>query len=111
MTYKKLYEKTSDADESAPVINISSGAISRSCRQARHPPATREPQFLKFGTPYEDNRTILHGVQKLPPGRLLRVRADEKPELERYFRPQLAGDKTPRREMPLDCVRRLRTTL
>jgi asparagine synthase (glutamine-hydrolysing) len=51
-------------------------------------------QFLEFGYTFEDARTILNGVRKLPPGHFLRVRADEKPELERYFRPQVASDRT-----------------
>ena len=45
-------------------------------------------QFLEFGYTFEDDRTILNGVHKLPPGHFLRVRANEKPELERYFRPR-----------------------
>src|SRR5215467_378727 len=51
-------------------------------------------QFLEFGYTFEDDRTILNGVYKLPPGHFLRVRAGEKPELERYFRPQAASDQT-----------------
>jgi asparagine synthase (glutamine-hydrolysing) len=51
-------------------------------------------QFLEFGYTFEDDRTILNGVHKLPPGHFLRVRAGEKPELERYFRPQAASDQT-----------------
>ena len=46
-------------------------------------------QFLEFGYTFEDDRTILNGVHKLPPGHFLRVRANEKPELERYFRPEV----------------------
>ena len=49
-------------------------------------------QFLEFGYTFEDDRTILNGVHKLPPGHFLRVRANEKPELERYFRPEVASD-------------------
>ena len=54
-------------------------------------------QFLEFGYTFEDDRTILNGVHKLPPGHFLRVRADEKPELERYFCPQVASDQTSER--------------
>jgi asparagine synthase (glutamine-hydrolysing) len=50
-------------------------------------------QFLEFGYTFEDDRTILNGVYKLPPGHLLRVRANEKPELERYFRPKFGSDR------------------
>jgi asparagine synthase (glutamine-hydrolysing) len=49
-------------------------------------------EFLEFGYTFEDDRTILNGVHKLPPGHLLRVRASEKPMLERYFRPELATE-------------------
>ena len=51
-------------------------------------------QFLEFGYTFEDDRTILNGVHKLPPGHFMRVRANEKPELERYFRPEIASDRT-----------------
>jgi asparagine synthase (glutamine-hydrolysing) len=51
-------------------------------------------QFLEFGYTFEDERTILNGVHKLPPGHYLRVRAKEKPKLECYFRPELASDRT-----------------
>jgi asparagine synthase (glutamine-hydrolysing) len=51
-------------------------------------------QFLEFGYTFEDQRTILNGVHKLPPGHVLRVRAKEKPKLECYFRPELGGDRT-----------------
>ena len=37
------------------------------------------------------SRTILNGVHKLPPGHFLRVRANEKPVLERYFYPKFAA--------------------
>ena len=50
-------------------------------------------QFLEFGYTFEDDRTILNGVYKLPPGHFLRVRANEKPELERYFRPEFGNDR------------------
>jgi asparagine synthase (glutamine-hydrolysing) len=50
-------------------------------------------QFLEFGYTFEDERTILNGVYKLPPGHFLRVRANAKPELERYFRPKLGSDR------------------
>jgi asparagine synthase (glutamine-hydrolysing) len=49
-------------------------------------------QFLEFGYTFEHDRTILNGVHKLPPGHFLRVHANQKPELERYFRPQIASD-------------------
>jgi asparagine synthase (glutamine-hydrolysing) len=48
-------------------------------------------QFLEFGYAFEDERTILNGVRKLPPGHFLCVRANEKPALERYFRPEVAS--------------------
>ena len=61
-----------------------------------HPSLDRRAigQFLEFGYTFEDERTILNGVNKLPPGHLLRIRANEKPELERYFRPAIASDPT-----------------
>ena len=49
-------------------------------------------QFLEFGYTFENDRTILKGVRKLPPGHFLRVRANEKPKLERYFRPNVESD-------------------
>jgi asparagine synthase (glutamine-hydrolysing) len=48
-------------------------------------------QFLEFGYTFEDCRTILNGVHKLPPGHFLCVRGNEKPELVRYFQPELAS--------------------
>ena len=50
-------------------------------------------QFLEFGYTFENDRTILNGVHKLPPGHFLRVRANEKPKLERYFRPNVESDR------------------
>jgi asparagine synthase (glutamine-hydrolysing) len=50
-------------------------------------------QFLEFGYTFEDERTILNGVRKLPPGQFLRARANEEPELERYFRPEVRSDR------------------
>ena len=50
-------------------------------------------QFLEFGYTFEDGRTILNGVYKLPPGHFLRVRCNGKPELERYFRPEIVSDR------------------
>src|SRR5262249_49274860 len=47
----------------------------------------------EFGYTFENSRTILNGVYKLPPGHFLRVRADEQLELERYFRPEVATDR------------------
>jgi asparagine synthase (glutamine-hydrolysing) len=49
-------------------------------------------QFLEFGYTFENDRTILKGVRKLPPGYFLRVRANEKPKLELYFRPNVESD-------------------
>jgi asparagine synthase (glutamine-hydrolysing) len=49
-------------------------------------------QFLEFGYTFENERTIVNGVHKLPPGHYLRVRANEKPELQCYFRPEIASD-------------------
>jgi asparagine synthase (glutamine-hydrolysing) len=51
-------------------------------------------QFLEFGYTFEDHRTILNGVYKLPPGHFLRVRRNGKLKLERYFRPDVKGDHT-----------------
>jgi asparagine synthase (glutamine-hydrolysing) len=51
-------------------------------------------QFLEFGYTFEDDRTILNGVKKLPPGHFLRVRQNEKPKLERYFHPDIESDRT-----------------
>jgi asparagine synthase (glutamine-hydrolysing) len=61
-----------------------------------HPSLDRRAigQFLEFGYTFEDKRTIVNGVYKLPPGHFLRVRANEKPQLERYFRPEVASDRT-----------------
>jgi asparagine synthase (glutamine-hydrolysing) len=50
-------------------------------------------QFLEFGYTFEDDRTILNGVRKLPPGHFLRVRQNEEPKLERYFRPNIASNR------------------
>src|SRR6516162_2711754 len=49
-------------------------------------------QFLEFGYTFENDRTILKGVRKLPPGHFLRVRPNEKPKLEHYFHPNLKSD-------------------
>ena len=51
-------------------------------------------EFLEFGYTFEDDRTVLNGVNKLPPGHFMRVRANERPELERYYRPTIASDRT-----------------
>src|SRR5262249_28841493 len=51
-------------------------------------------QFLEFGYTFEDDRTILNGVHKLPPGHLLRVRTNEKSKPERYFHPDVTSDRT-----------------
>jgi asparagine synthase (glutamine-hydrolysing) len=53
-------------------------------------------QFLEFGYTFENDRTILKGVHKLPPGHCLRVRANEKPKLKYYFRPNIESDCTAR---------------
>jgi asparagine synthase (glutamine-hydrolysing) len=53
-------------------------------------------QFLEFGYTFEGDRTILNGVHKLPPGQFLRARRNEKSEVERYFRPEVASDRTAR---------------
>src|SRR5262245_9815773 len=50
-------------------------------------------QFLEFGYTFDDERTILNGVHKLPPGHFLRVRSNEKLELQRYFHPEVTGDR------------------
>ena len=50
-------------------------------------------QFLEFGYTFEDDRTILNSVHKLSPGHFLHISAKGKPALERYFRPQIAGDR------------------
>jgi asparagine synthase (glutamine-hydrolysing) len=49
-------------------------------------------QFLEFGYTFEGDRTILNGVQKLPPGHFLRIRPNQKPELECHFHPRIASD-------------------
>jgi asparagine synthase (glutamine-hydrolysing) len=49
-------------------------------------------QFLEFGYTFENERTILNGVHKLPPGYFLRLRRKEKPEIKRYFHPQVRSD-------------------
>src|SRR5262249_6135883 len=51
-------------------------------------------QFLEFGYTFEDSRTILSGVRKLPPGHFVRVRGNEKPDPERYFCPDVESDRT-----------------
>ena len=48
-------------------------------------------QFLEFGYTFDDKRTILNGVHKLPPGHFLLVRANETPVLERYFCPEFSA--------------------
>jgi asparagine synthase (glutamine-hydrolysing) len=53
-------------------------------------------QFLEFGYTFEDDRTILNDVHKLPPGHFLRVRANGKPELKRYFHPEVGSDRIAR---------------
>src|SRR6516165_10093471 len=53
-------------------------------------------QFLEFGYTFENDRTILKGVHKLPPGHFLRVRANEKPKLEPYFQPNIESHCTTR---------------
>jgi asparagine synthase (glutamine-hydrolysing) len=65
-------------------------------------------QFLEFGYTFEDDRTILNGVYKLPPGHFLRARTNEKPELEHYFRPEVASDRTAK---PGDVEEELHATL
>src|SRR5262245_23946012 len=50
-------------------------------------------QFLEFGYTFDEDRTILSGVCKLRPGHFLRLRANEKPLLERYFYPKVASSK------------------
>jgi asparagine synthase (glutamine-hydrolysing) len=49
-------------------------------------------QFLEFGYTFEDDRTILTDVHKLPPGHFLHVRQYKKPKLQRYFHPEVASD-------------------
>jgi asparagine synthase (glutamine-hydrolysing) len=51
-------------------------------------------QFLEFGYTFEDGRTALNGVHKLPPGHFLSLRANGQPKLERYFHPEVASDRT-----------------
>jgi asparagine synthase (glutamine-hydrolysing) len=66
-------------------------------------------QFLEFGYTFEDERTCLEGVRKLPPGHYLRLTAqapDARPT--RYWRPDL----TPRPEGEADlAVEELHETL
>ena len=42
-------------------------------------------QFLEFGYTFEDDRTILNGVHKLPPGHFMRVLANENPQVRALF--------------------------
>src|SRR5262249_24264430 len=65
-------------------------------------------QFLEFGYTFEDDRTILNDVHKLPPGHFLRVRADQQPELERYLRPRVESDQA---SSPCDFEEELHATL
>jgi asparagine synthase (glutamine-hydrolysing) len=65
-------------------------------------------QFLEFGFTFEDDRTILNGVYKLPPGHFSRVRANEAPKLVRYFHPEVASDRTTK---PQDLDEKLCATL
>src|SRR5262249_18158254 len=51
-------------------------------------------QFLEFGYTFEDGRTVVNRVHKLPPGHFLSLRANGQPKLERYFHPQIASDRT-----------------
>ena len=69
-------------------------------------------QFLEFGYTFEDDRTILNGVHKLPPGHFLRIRVNAKPALERYFRPQIASDRPSNQMMSRQsCMTRLTRSL
>ena len=45
-------------------------------------------QFLEFGYTFEDDRTILNGVHKLPPGHFLRVRAKRETEARALLPPE-----------------------
>jgi asparagine synthase (glutamine-hydrolysing) len=65
-------------------------------------------QFLEFGYTFEDSRTVLNGVYKLPPGHFLSVRINGQPRLERYFDPQVASDRTAK---PGDIEEELYVTL
>jgi asparagine synthase (glutamine-hydrolysing) len=65
-------------------------------------------QFLEFGYTFEDDRTILSGVHKLLPGHFLRLRANEKMEIERYFHPEVASERTAK---PGDVEAELHSTL
>src|SRR5262249_55065 len=60
------------------------------------PSLDRRPigQFVEVGYTFDDDRTILNGVYKLPPGHYLRVRQNEKPKIERYFHPEVASGRT-----------------
>jgi asparagine synthase (glutamine-hydrolysing) len=46
-------------------------------------------QFLEFGYTFEDNRTSLYDVYKLPPGHYLRARANEPLKIVQFFRPDV----------------------
>ena len=65
-------------------------------------------QFLEFGYTFEDSRTVLNGVHKLPPGHFLSLRANGQPKVERYFHPQVASDRTAK---PRDIEEELYVTL
>src|SRR5262245_62713274 len=49
-------------------------------------------QFLEFGYTFENDRTIINGVYKLPPGHFISIRPNRNLALERYFHPQIASD-------------------
>ena len=65
-------------------------------------------QFLEFGYTFEEGRTVLNGVHKLPPGHFLSLRANGQSKLERYFHPELASDRTAK---PGDVEEELYVTL
>jgi asparagine synthase (glutamine-hydrolysing) len=50
-------------------------------------------QFLEFGYTFEEHRTILNGVLKLPPGHFLKLVPGGRPLLKRHFDPQIVSDR------------------
>ena len=58
-------------------------------------------QFLEFGYCFDDNKTCLRGVNKLPPGTILKyVLSDAAPQFVQYYKPR------PETEIPEDQSKR-----
>jgi asparagine synthase (glutamine-hydrolysing) len=50
-------------------------------------------QFLEFGYTFEEHRTILQGVFKIPPGHFLKLMPAGTPVLERHFHPAISSER------------------